>query len=309
MYIKGRLKLIRKHDCDFWNLTYYRVAQNRFFNYFKFSLIYRLKQLTKKRELRLLPRRTLKIASLQGYSKSRSYFNPFLNKGDGNLINVKNKINFYKLFLKRGLRFVTYIYRRCFYYRHAFSNDLLLGVKSSFRIYKPVRRSFFQKKKFFFKQITLFYNNFDTTKLKRFGRLGRKGKFGGVNFFFLLLESRVDSVILRLNLGCKFIMRELIKSKKVLVNDEPISYLNYIVKKNTFISFVDRIKDIIYSNLIYKISIKMFFVQPPFYLEINYRTLIILLVPKLIDPSFVPYPFLKSKSSLLAGLHTVLWGW
>jgi hypothetical protein len=53
----------------------------------------------------------------------------------------------------------------------------------------------------------------------------------------------------------------------------------------------------------------MFFSQPPYYLEINYRTLIIVLVPKLIDPSFVPYPFLRSKSSLITGLHTVLWGW
>ncbi len=309
MYIKGRLKLIRKHDCDFWNLTYYRISQNRFFAYFKFSLIYRLKQLTKKKEIRLLPRRTVKISSLQGYSKSKRYFNPFLNIGDSSLINVKKKINFYKLFLKRGLRFVTYIYRRCFYYRHAFVNDLLLGIKSSYRIYKPVRRSFFQKKLFFFKQITLFYNNFDNLKLKRFGKLGRKGQFGGINFFFLLLESRIDSIVLRLNLGCKFIMRELIKSKKVLVNNQPITYLNYIVKKNTFITFVETLKEIIYSNLMYKISIKMFFAQPPFYLEINYRTFMILIVPKLIDPVFVPYPFIKSKSTLLSGLHTVLWGW
>ena len=59
--------------------------------------------------------------------------------------------NFYKLFLRRGLRFVTYIYKKCFYYRHAFANDLLLGVKSSYRIYKPFNRTPFEKKKMFFK--------------------------------------------------------------------------------------------------------------------------------------------------------------
>ena len=69
MYIKGRLKLIRKHDCDFWNLTYYRISQNRFFAYFKFSLIYRLKQLTKKKEIRLLTRRKVKKSSLKSYFK------------------------------------------------------------------------------------------------------------------------------------------------------------------------------------------------------------------------------------------------
>lgn len=53
----------------------------------------------------------------------------------------------------------------------------------------------------------------------------------------------------------------------------------------------------------------MFFVQPPVYYEINYRTLMVLIVPKLIDPSFVPYPFLPVRSKLASGLHTILWGW
>merc|ERR1712098_512824 len=154
----------------------------------------------KKKELRFLPRKTAKMSFLQGYPKSRRYFNPFLNELDKNLLNVRKQLNFYKLFLRRGLRFVTYIYKKCFYYRHAFVNDLLLGVKSSYRIYKPFNRTAF-------KQITLFYNNFDNTKLKRFGRLGRKGQFGGINYFFLLLESRIDSIVLRLNLGSKFLMR------------------------------------------------------------------------------------------------------
>merc|ERR1712053_21499 len=100
---------------------------------------------------------------------------------------------------------------------------------SSYRIYKPFNRTPFEKKKMFFKQVTLFYNNFDNTKLKRFGRLGRKGQFGGINYFFLLLESRIDSIVLRLNLGNKFLMRELIRSRKVLVEGKPITYLNYMV--------------------------------------------------------------------------------
>ena len=182
-------------------------------------------------------------------------------------------------------------------------------VKSSYRIYKPLRLNVFQRKQNFFRQITLFYNGFDNIKLRRFGKLGRKGKFGGINFFFFLLESRLDSIILRLNLACKFVVRELIKSKKVLVDEKVITYLNYVVKKNSFVTFKESFKAIIYYTLKKRIKTKSFFVQPPFYLEINYRTLIILIVPKLIDPSFVPYPFLKSRSSILSGLHTVLWGW
>lgn len=67
--------------------------------------------------------------------------------------------------------------------------------------------------------------------MKRFGKLGRKGQFGGVNYFLFLLESRIDSIILRLNLACKFIIREVIQSGKILVDNVPISYLNFIVKK------------------------------------------------------------------------------
>jgi len=104
-------------------------------------------------------------------------------------------------------------------------------------------------------------------------------------------------------------MRELVRNKQILVDERPISYLNYIVKKNQLISFNENLKPLVYASLRHKIPIKMFYVQPPFYFEINYRTLIILIVPKLIDPAFVSYPFIRSKSSLISGLHTVLWGW
>lgn len=104
-------------------------------------------------------------------------------------------------------------------------------------------------------------------------------------------------------------MRELLRSKRILVEGVAINYLNYIIKKNKRITFVKNLKPLVYASLEHKIPIKMFFVQPPVYFEINYRTLIILIVPKLIDPSFVAYPFLKSRSTLVTGLHTILWGW
>lgn len=308
MFIKGRFKLMRKHDCDFWNLTYYRVAENRFFNYFKISLINKVKILTRESQLTFSKKKTIKMSSLQGCKRGLRYYNPFLNAFDGKIISIKN-LNFYKIFLRRRLRFVTYIFKKGFYFRHAFSKDILLGVKTPFKIYKPLRENNLRSIKLYFKQITLFYNNFDLIKLKRFGILGRKGQFGGINYFFLLLESRLDSIVLRLNIGCKFLIRELIRSRKVLVDEEPISYFNYIVKKNQLISFVENIRLRLYLSLYKKIPKKNFFVQPPFYLEINYRTLIIVIVPKLMDPSFVPYPFLHTQSSLISGLHTILWGW
>jgi len=309
MHIKGRFKLIRKHDCDFWYLTYYRAAQNRFFSYFKFSLMHRVKKFGKKKHITFYNLKPMMISGLQNRRKARGYVSPFLEAVDVNLLNLKKQLNFYKLFLRRSFKFATYLYRRCYYYRYAHSRDLLLGVKSAFRIYKPLRHKTFQQTKLFFQRLTLFYNGFDRTKLKRFGRLGRKGKFGGANKFLLLLESRVDSIVLRLNLACKFIIRELILEGNILVDERPVCYLNFIVKTNSVVSFVPKFRPLIYASLFHKLPIKMFFVQPPFYLEINYRILQVVIVPKLMDSTFIPYPFLHSKSSIIAGLHTVLWGW
>ena len=51
MYLKGRFKLIRKYDCDFWNLMYYKRKKNKFFNYFKHSLAWKVKTKTYNKEI------------------------------------------------------------------------------------------------------------------------------------------------------------------------------------------------------------------------------------------------------------------
>ena len=58
-----------------------------------------------------------------------------------------------------------------------------------------------------------------------------------------------------------------------------------------------------------KVKKDLFIKQPPYYFEINYKILTFLIIPKFLSPFYIPYPFLKSKSLLLTGLHTVLWGW
>ena len=331
MYIKGRFKLIRKHDCDFWNISYYRAAQNRFFRYFKHSMEYRSKKANKRNRFRF-QELTLRLFDLVSKLKrSKGYLSPFLSAVDPKpvkyrkyriyskrgyfynkrkeIYRIKGRLNVYKLFQFRGLKYLTWVYTRRYFRRVKRGGDLLLGLKRRLKRYRPRKLRFVEIRRFYFQQLSLYYNNFDLKKLRRFGKLSRKGRFGGVNYFFFLLESRLDSIVARLNLGCKFIMREVVFSNKVLVDNKPINYPNYIVKKNCFVHFVEKFRRILKCALHFKLPKKMFYVQPPFYLEINYRTFMILIVPKLIDPIFVPYPFLKVKSSLVTGLHTVLWGW
>lgn len=309
MHIKGRFKLIRKYDCDFWNLMYYKNKRNRFFNYYRYSLVWRIRQKTFAKDVSFHRGRYPKIGNLGMQRISKSMHNPFY--ADENIYDIVTftKAQYRRFFKNRRFRHVSFVYRRGFFRKSKASYDLLLGAKSAFQLYRPFRYSEFTIKRHFFRQLILFYNDFDFIKLKRFGRLGRRGQCGGINHFFFLLESRIDSIILRLNIAGKFVLREVIRARRVLVDGIPISYANYIVKQGSFITFREDLIESVYSSLLDKISNKIFFVQPPFYMEINYRTLIILIVPRLIDPSYVPYPFLRTKSSVVAGLHTILWGW
>ena len=112
-----------------------------------------------------------------------------------------------------------------------------------------------------------------------------------MNFFFYKLESRLDSIILRFNLASKFFIRNFIRNGFVTVNNLKVTYLNYITKVNDIISFDQKKHSFIFTLLKGIIKSKRFFAQPPFYLEINYRTLCITLIPSLIDPKFIAYPF------------------
>jgi len=83
----------------------------------------------------------------------------------------------------------------------------LFGTKSAFQLYKKKLKTPFLRVKIHIKQLTLFYNNLNMRKLKKLGLLSKSSQTGGINYFFLNLESRIDSIILRLNIGSKFFVR------------------------------------------------------------------------------------------------------
>lgn len=293
MYLRTKNKILRKYDSDFWNFLYTRRRKNKFFIYFRLSLINKLQIYYKKKYFFINKNNRLKIIKL-------SSINPF-----NSFYNLKN-LNHFKFF-KRGKFFVKRIF---FKYIKPKKNksDVLFGIKSAFEHYKEKLKSIYYRLKIYIKRITLFYNNFNQRKLLKFANLTKKSKLGGINFFFFKLESRLDSVLLRLNINNRFYIRKLIKSGLVLVNNLKITYLNYIIKINDIITFNKLFKIKLYKILKKVVKHKRFLAQPPYYLEINYRTLSIILIPQLIDPLYIPYPFLFSKNQFITGLHTVLWG-
>jgi hypothetical protein len=114
---------------------------------------------------------------------------------------------------------------------------------------------------------------------------------------------------LRFNLGSRFFVRNFIQAGNVLLNNKLIYSINHLVKDSCYVSFIESKIKFIYKTLRKRLKFRLFFAQPPYYFEINYKILTFLIIPKFLLPFYVPYPFLKSKSLLLTGLHTVLWGW
>lgn len=295
MFLKTRNKILRKYDSDFWNFLYNRRRKNKFFIYFRLSLINKLQLYYKKNYFYINKNNRLKT-NLKIFSK----YNPFVN-----FYNLKN-LNHFKFF-KRSKFFVKRIF---FKYIRPKKNktDILFGVKSAFEHYKSKTKSIYYRLKVYLKKIILFYNNFNQKKLMKFSNLTKKSKVGGINYFFFKLESRLDSILLRLNISNRFYIRKLIKSNLVLVNNFKINYLNYIIKKTDLITFQKSFKPKLYKILKNVINNKRFLAQPPYYLEINYRTLSIILLPKLLDSNYIAYPFFHLKNQFITGLHTVLWG-
>jgi ribosomal protein S4 len=297
MFIKARNKVLRKYDADFWNFIYNRRRKNKFFMYFRLSLINKIKIYYRKKFFFI--KNIKKKRSLLKFKKFKD--NPFYN-----FISLKN-VNKYRFFRKS-----KYFVKRVFFkYVRPKRNkgDILFGIKSAFQHYKSKVKSLFYRLKVYIKKITLFYNNFNKKKIIKFSNLTRKSKCGGINYFFFKLESRLDSILLRLNLGTKFYIRRLIKSNLILVNNLQINYLNFIIKPLDIVSFKKELKKQLYARFVGIVKFKRFFAQPPFYMEVNYRTLCILLIPKLIDTFYIPFPFLFTKNEFITGLHTALWGW
>lgn len=157
-----------------------------------------------------------------------------------------------------------------------------------------------------YKLFTNFYNNLSIRVLKRLWLKASTGRVVIFNYFLTLLESRIDSLIIRLNwVDSKHIVRQLLRKKVFLVNNYPIVYTNYIVsnfecltintpnKKNLFDSFFQRVKK------------KYFFYRPPFFLEVNHKTLSCLIIQKFVSRTHVKYPFkFKCESLLYIGYST-----
>jgi hypothetical protein len=305
MFLKNRYRLIKKCEIDFWGLSYLRPRQTKFFIYLKKLFTYKIK------EQKRFSRRDIRLFFLRVVYKHEFYVRSHKNNLALKERNRKLlKLNYFILFGRQSVGKALYLYRRSARVKF-FRDDLILGISyaNNNKRVRIKRRKLFERQKLYLKQLILFYNQLNLKKLRKLGYLASKSQLGTINTFFYLLECRIDNVLLRFNLGSRFFVRNFIQAGHVLLNNKIIYSINHLVKEFCYVSFSQKKRLYIYRLLKKRLKFRLFFAQPPYYFEINYRILTFLVIPKFLYPAYIPYPFLKTKSLLVTGLHTVLWGW
>jgi len=154
------------------------------------------------------------------------------------------------------------------------------------------------------KKITLFYNNLSYNIIRGYCRKLRRKNYGILNYFLFLFERRIDSILIRLNIfKSKSMVRHFIRLGHVLVNGKKVTYCNYIVKDYDFITFEDeKIRLKLFNSIKYNINNNYHYISPPYYLEINYKIMTIMIISKFIKENNVYFPF-KIDFNKLAMIH------
>jgi small subunit ribosomal protein S4 len=105
-----------------------------------------------------------------------------------------------------------------------------------------------------------------------------------------LLESRLDVVVYRMNLApTMFSARQLINHGVFLVNKKRVTVKGFLLNSGDTIEIADSFWSRIFTNILQRLKKNSFFISPPAYLEIDYKTLCGIFVRRPLI-SEIPYP-------------------
>lgn len=141
MLIKAKHTIIRKYDVDIWNFLYTRKRKNKFFTYFKLSIINKIQRLYRKKFYYL---NNLKLIKTKFYTK---LFH--------NLNNISTKYINYRKFFKRSKYYVKFVFFKLIPFKKN-KLDILLGVKSPYQRYKLKKRRPLSRLRVHLKQLLCF---------------------------------------------------------------------------------------------------------------------------------------------------------
>lgn len=132
----------------------------------------------------------------------------------------------------------------------------------------------------------VFYGGLLYNQLYKLVRLTIKGKNGKGSFlsFLVRLESRLDMILYRSNLFFSVSqIKQILNSKKILVNHKKVSFSHHFIKKNDIISIDNNYRILLYNNILNKIKKKRIIFNVPEYIEIDYSTMNIIYLSSLLN--------------------------
>ena len=143
-------------------------------------------------------------------------------------------------------------------------------------------KAFINKKLFY-----TFYHNMTYYDLRRQAIKAKKRKTFAINYFLLYLETRIDSMLFRSHFFTSvYMIRQFILHGHALVNDKKVSSYSHRVKFFDIVSIKKNKRSFVFSILKSKINmfkqrrLNIFEYTIPKYLEVSYRMLCIMFLPK-----------------------------
>ncbi len=146
---------------------------------------------------------------------------------------------------------------------------------------KRKKWSLFGLKQIYYKKLSLFFGFIKVNKFINLYLKIKKIKTNSEYFFFLFLESRLETFLLRINfLPTIYFIKRFILNGNVFVNNKQIKYNNFILKPNNIVSIhKNKILDI-YKSIKFNLKNKNIYLNSPKYIEVDYKLLVSMLTRK-----------------------------
>jgi ribosomal protein S4 len=146
---------------------------------------------------------------------------------------------------------------------------------------KKKKWSLFGLRQIYYKKLSLFFGFVKFNKFINLYNKIKKIKNNAEYFFYLFLESRLETFLLRINfLPSIYFIKRFILSGNIFVNNKKIIYHNFILKPNNILSIQKNKFFDVYKSLKFNLKRKNIFINSPKYIEVDYKLLMAMLVRK-----------------------------
>jgi len=223
-----------------------------------------------------------------------------------------NKIDLFKSLIKKRLKKSSTLNTKHFYKQDW---SVIYGYVLKAGAYEPkfkkkfkltYNQTFLNKKLFY-----TYYYNITYYNIRKIAKLSKKKKKFIVSYFLILLESRIDSILLKSHFfSSVYMIRQFILHGHILINNK----INYAygrrLKKNEILSFKSKLKKWLkkifkYKLYIYKkYNLNYFQFTIPHYLEISYKYFYILFFNSYYFYTNIENIYIPSQINIYQPLHT-----